>query len=169
MASSLYVTNGGRVIVALLVGALIGTLPIAIMYGIDVFRANGIDYFLEFGVRNTFSGLVFGTFVWFLCLGIFGGPVWIFLHLSGGRYWWIAALTGFVVPFCVLIIQGTGFFTGRSGSTTLRRGGVDIVIDGHLTQAGWIDAIQTSVVFGALGGIVATVIWRIAYRKNPVQ
>ncbi|MEO1280585.1 MAG: hypothetical protein AAFV69_02500, partial [Pseudomonadota bacterium] len=81
------------------------------------------------------------------------------------RQWWIGVLAGYLVPFLVMIIMLTGFFTGNSSYTTYRQGGVDIVIDGRLTVAGWWSALHSAVMMGVIGGLVALVIWRIAYRR----
>ncbi|MEL6275400.1 MAG: hypothetical protein AAFY48_13700 [Bacteroidota bacterium] len=109
-----YVTNGGRVVLALIVGALLGAAWFALDYGYAVFQQQGLESFVEYGIRNTLLALTYGAIVWFLCLAIFGGPVWIFLHFSGFRQWWIGVLAGYLVPFLVMIIMLTGFFTGYS-------------------------------------------------------
>jgi hypothetical protein len=52
---------------------------------------------------------------------------------------------------------GNGSFADSGGYTR---------IDGELTAYGWRSIVQSALLIGALGTIVAAAIWRVAYRRS---
>lgn len=90
-------------------------------------------------------------------------PAWVYLHSSGRTHPKHAFLLGLTTSFLVSLgvsiaaYQNIGMFAvdGRA-----------VILDGKRTVYGWLILLKDAVLFANLGGMVALVIWRIAYRRG---
>lgn len=106
-----------------------------------------------------------------IVIALFAGVPWAILHCVGLRSWWIAPLAGFVVAFCLAF--GTTTANGLSNPNLRSSAWVDgkaTMLEGRLTLYGTslygpMAATRHGFVFGTFGAVVATILWRIAYRR----
>lgn len=93
---------------------------------------------------------VLGTVFSILALVAIGGPVWLVLHILGGRGPAHAALAGALIGF-LLFLFGQADLLPAAGDAPLY---------------GWFRAIGSSLVLAAIAASVALMMWRIAYRRS---
>jgi hypothetical protein len=146
-----YETTGRRVVAALLVGALLGGIVVVgATAGYLAFQPHGDDggkpwdmviIIWAVGICYAFSAILAG-------LVVVGCPVCWFLHRSGRRLWWYAALAGAALSFIGTIILV--LWAAPHGPTT--------------SLAAWSQVVSTSAYASLLGGAVGLTIWRVAYR-----
>ena len=160
-----------QVVRSLFAGAATGGLSLAIWYVLGAAASLGPRYVFEYGLL-TATGIFVATFVvWTLSLVAFGiGPWWVF-HRIGFRNLFSAIVLGFSMTFLVTLLLDThlaGLLARAlpSGVHEVFRdeGGVREV-DYVLTSHGWRLAVEGAAQLGAIGAIVASVIWRTAYRS----
>lgn len=162
-----YETNGKRVFLAFVAGAVIAALTIVVVpYAFSILDKEGWQYFLTYGADTSIFLLIYVGAICFVLIVVFGGPVWAMVHQKGWRTWWHACVFGGATAFVAMLIIQTNFFTGYSSSTTFySAGGITIWRDGVLTDDGWWRALLGAVASAGVGVLVALVIWRVAYRK----
>ncbi len=108
--------------------------------------------------------MVVATIIFAFGLVLFGAPAWVALH-SGGRTSPKHALllglgTCFAAGLCLSLMPAGGMLT-------LIEDGRAIILDGRRTFYGWFIALKDAVLLANLGGMVALVVWRVAYRNAP--
>ena len=153
-------TSGLRAVLAILVGAAVGTtamfVPCAILAGGTV-------------TPEMWSLALVAYIVWIIGLVLIGGPLWAVLHHKGLRGWLAALVAGASAPGLFWIIVMT-LGLGQGGGDVIRgspNGLVYLFQDGHLTAAGLIDALVQGATLGAIGACVGLAGWFVAYRRVP--
>ncbi len=159
-------TNSLRITLALICGAMLGGVFLSGHYSVSLYQAMGAGHFAEYGLSKTLGVFVLASSTWLVCLLVFGGPCWYVLHREGCRSWSSALKAGVVVPFVALLAINTNLFTGVSWvrlSSSVR--GVWHWHEGSMTTAGWLNALELSTIFAIQGGVIALLIWRVAYSR----
>jgi hypothetical protein len=101
----------------------------------------------------------FGVFLMgFIILGV---PSWIAAHLLGWTRWHDAVLIG-----ALLASISEFLFTFPSGNASGSSGGVDLIVNGYLTQAGWLNAVGIAAIMAGAGAAAGFVIWWWVYRSD---
>jgi hypothetical protein len=166
MDNQTYDTSPGRVVLALMVGAALGTAITSADYLIGLYRVNGPDHFATYGLQKSASVSLIAYPIWLVFITVFGGPVWLLLHKLALRSWFAAVISGAIISFIVTLAMQTGMFTGRASSGWSYYGsGGEQWSGGVMTPFGWKIALIGSADFALIGGIVALVIWAVGYRK----
>jgi hypothetical protein len=99
--------------------------------------------------------------VYVIALGI---PAYLVLRWRNAVRWWSSIASGFVLgaaPVAVLSWP-LRFSQGASASVD----GVRTLVNGIPTFAGWLQYLESAVLFGACGAASATAFWLIARRPN---
>jgi hypothetical protein len=163
-----YITTPFRALSSFFIAAMVGGILTSL-----AFTAPEILNYTpntDFPMKQILSGAgliaVIGSFIWLFGLVFIGGPVWMLLHGVTQRSPVTAVLVGGILSFGTVFANRTGLFTGNSDLRSYSTGGRDIVIEGKLTNAGWINALELSVMVGIIGVIVAFTLWRVSYRRN---
>jgi hypothetical protein len=124
----------------------------------------GIKKTLRLDLDEVPTMFALAMLVWAVGLVVFGAPAWWLLHRIRMRRWRVAAALGGVLTFLVYaglrIINvwirpeslGPAYLTG------------DPKIDAILIEEAWWFEVLVPVSLPVIGVLVATVIWRIAYR-----
>jgi hypothetical protein len=114
-----------------------------------------------------FIGVVFTFF-----LVTVGGPFWVVFHRLGWRSWRAAMLLGGIASFTVsllVIVAPIWMMALTPGSTySAADGGIDSVVNNHITSHGWALYLTQSAYIAAAGALTGWLIWRVAYRKAVV-
>ena len=144
-------TNPRRATLAVIVGALIGALGVAIVVLLLATAGTGVLNLSDLIV----SILIFLVALvgWSLGLFLFGLPLWWLFHRNGWRGRRVAMLLGAFTTFVIVLLleMSGGIFAVATGNGD----------GGDLISFVWV------AVMAVLGAIVALVIWRIAY--HPVE
>jgi len=119
-------------------------------------------FLFVFGLWTLYSGAFFA---------VFAGIPWAVLHLIGFRSWWIAPVAGFAVAFAIaffMTTQGGQSYPELQTSTWIQ--GRATMINGRITPYGQslygpVAATRNGALFGAVGAVIAFILWRIAYRR----
>lgn len=173
MGSVRYVTTIRRAILALICGALAGTLAFLlelwILLAIRPNKLEEVNEYLGTADADIYTFVVQYGFIFFAGgLFLVGGPVWALLHRLGLRRWFYAVGLGAVLGSAAYVIYGLwnqqwvglmliSFLTEEFGGITYSNGG--------LTNDGW-EALYRGVIIIAVAGVVAGLtIWRVAYRR----
>jgi hypothetical protein len=111
--------------------------------------------------------------MWLVAILVFGTPPWILLHGSGYRTPIMSAVAGAALAFIVSLGLTTQGFGLRPHAKTEDYSAWDshgaIVQHYQVTAHGWDVASRKSALAGLLGGIVALVMWRVAYRRKSTR
>jgi hypothetical protein len=103
-----------------------------------------------------------GALIVFLIGFIFlGVPAWFVAHYFDRRHWYDAVLIGAVLTSAVEFL-----WAFPSPHSSFGGGGVDLVVDGRYTVAGWFNAIKIAAAIGFGGAASGLTIWWLAYRKR---
>src|SRR4051812_32030523 len=169
-----YVTNFGRAFLALLGGALVGSLVFLLELGILLaVRPNKMGEMTEYlGMDRVglIQLVVIAVFIFFTGgLVIVGTPFWFLLHRLGRRSWFYAVALGAVLGaagFVVMVMWNpewpalslVSFMTEEFGGLTAR--------DGQLTGEGWSALVRGALGIGFAGAMAGLVLWKIAYRRR---
>ena len=149
---------GSRIASALFAGAAVGAATVAVTFN--------LPYMLEVGRWDMF--LVAMTFiaafmVWLLGLAVVGAPLWRLAERLGYRSFHHAITVGLTATFLTAVLLTCIM---DSGMVSLREGGRTLVHLGRRTPFGlWVLARDCGL-FALAGGLVAAVIWRVAYRRE---
>jgi hypothetical protein len=162
-----------EVVRSLFAGAATGGLSLAVWYVLDTAASLGARYVFQNGLLTATGIFVSAFVIWTLSLVAFGiGPWWVF-HRIGFRNLFSAIVLGFSMTFLVTLLLDTHLagLLARTLPTGVHEvfrdeGGVR-EIDYALTSHGWRLAVEGAAQLGAIGAIVASVIWRTAYRSVP--
>jgi hypothetical protein len=154
------VTTQRRAICAVLAGAATGailtTLSSVVPVALTPEPYGGLEKALGIGIAT----LVAAFCVWALGILSLGVPIWLWAHGRGLRSAWAAITVGAVLPFIATTVLGAA---SLSGFTSLSSGGIDEVVNGHLTLAGWGSVVGQALLLALAGALIAMVIWRVAY------
>lgn len=146
-------------LVATLSGALLGALPVAL--------AMTLPLLFDGRARPTFATWFQLTYwaaavVWFVGLHTVGMVVWAVLERRGLRSPSHALLAGLVTAFLSTVVLRLLL----SMPVSLYQEGARVWIEGGVrTPYGWFILIKDSALLALVGGMVAIVVWRIAYRR----
>jgi len=167
-----YETTPGRVILALLAGAMVGACLVAAssILSMELYSSND-PKLLELIWLGLFVGN--GAFVIFAVgLSLVGGPAWLLLHNLGWRGWPEAIAVGILLTFAASLCLQSGWPLPPPTKSTYSAddSGGPLIINNIVTAHGWTIFVQQSMQLSIVGGIVGLTIWRIAYRrKQPTQ
>lgn len=89
-------------------------------------------------------------------------PAWVFLHSSGRTHPKHAILLGLTT--CLVVSLGFSL-SAPQDIGTFAIDGRALILDGRRTLYGWFIILKDAILFANLGGMVALVIWRVAYRR----
>ncbi|CAN5227547.1 hypothetical protein BH09PSE1_BH09PSE1_16070 [soil metagenome] len=106
---------------------------------------------------------VFAFIIWTFGLVVVGGPGWASLHGRGMTRPGHALALGLCGPFLIALLWNL-MLTGAT--TGLSQGDHVLIENGHRTFDGWLSLLAGCGLLSGLGGFVALVIWRIAYRTE---
>jgi hypothetical protein len=159
-----------RVVRSLFAGSAAGGCSFAIWFVLETAVSRGPLYALQYGLL-TAIGIFVATFVvWTIGLVAFGiGPWWVF-HRIGFRNLLSALVLGFSLTFLVSLSLNS-HLAGLL-APTLPAGVHEAVRDAHgdrevdyvLTPHGWRLVVDGAAELGVIGAIVASAIWRTAYK-----
>lgn len=96
---------------------------------------------------------------------VIGAPAYLVLRGRPGLRWWGVWLAGFLlaaIPFGLLTFP---HLTPNPGEFMAVEG-VKLVVDGVPTLAGWIDYLESVVLFGACGTLASAVFWAVSWCGN---
>lgn len=150
----------------LLAGALFGGFVVSLWFSVP-----GILSGLAEGeLRQTLQELrnfmptvmIIAAIIFAFGLIFVASPAWVYLHSSGRTHPKHALQLGLATCFVVSL--------GVSLTASLDMGlfavdGRALILDGKRTVYGWFVLLKDAVLFANLGGMVALVIWRVAYRR----
>lgn len=97
----------------------------------------------EASARAALVALLVGTLFALLAITVIAGPVWLLLHLSGQRGPAAAAWSGALVGFLLMVAAHFG----------------------RVTDEPWLHVFGGALLAAALAGVIALVMWSIAYRR----
>jgi len=153
-----YRTNRSRACRALLAGTVTGASFIALLHVWILVQESGIPGSLHYLPLIALMFMVaFGG--WAVGLIIFAVPVWWLLHKTGVRNWPAAVIFGAIAAFLGHVgLEAVGFRAITAAMDSM-------FSDDQLAQSGWWSAYRAPLAFAVVGVVVATVIWRKAYRR----
>ena len=149
---------GSRIASALFAGAAVGGATVAVAFN--------LPYMLEVGRWDML--LVAMTFIvafmaWLLGLAVVGAPLWSLAERMGYRSFHHAISAGLAATFLTAVLLACIM---DNGMMSLREEGRVLVHLGRRTPYGlWVLARDCGL-FALAGGLVAAVIWRVAYRRE---
>jgi hypothetical protein len=150
----MYKTTIKGAVLGLIVGAVVGGAVLGALETLANGSLVGVSPVVFFFSERTLEY----TYLWIVSLVLFGSLPWVVLHKMGRRGLLTAAMVGFVIPFLVI---------GSVSTLSLLVPNATSGVDGHVTVATLLNALESASLFGLLGVLVATVVWRIAYTKVP--
>lgn len=150
-------------------GALAGAVVASVATGamITALRAGGAGEEAQWaeGVLFALTIAMYAAPFWLAGIGVLGRPAWIALHRRGARGPGTALLAGAAVP--ALAILAPGLFFLLAGVLAATESGDPVHVDRTLIA---LASVVMSAGFLAIPGAAAGwTIWRIAYRRRPVQ
>lgn len=158
-------TSPFKVFIAICVGAFIGASIITADYLLNLYYTLGSNHFHEFGLKKGASIFLMSWVIWAVCILIFGGPAWLFLHWRGYRTFLSAICMAAIIAFTINLMFATGFFTGhKSGSFSYFAQGGQQWEDGIITEFGLKIAFKSSFERAIQGILIAFAIWFVAYK-----
>lgn len=122
------------------------------------------------GFLPMFGGLVLaGAAIVAPFLWIGGGIIWMFAHGLRKNGPVAAAIAAFAVSVVATLFWNASMILPGPQGSSFSANGVDIIVDGTLTLAGWLQ-IGVSILQVGLGAVLtALLIWIIAYKGRPVR
>ena len=154
-----YRLRNARVLPALAAGSGVGAIAVALTFN--------VPYLLQTGPGGMFMvGMTFivALVAWALGLAVIGGPLWALAERAGLRSFHYAVALGLIVTFVAAAFLTLLMDAG--GAISLSESGRALVQNGRRTPYGLWVLVRDSGLFALLGGVVAAVIWRIAYRRE---
>ena len=155
-----YVLTPIRIAPALWAGAAVGAAGVTIWFSLPAF----FDPVGAAQIGSVTSAIFFVAIViWSLGLVVIGGPLWREQHRRGktapANALTLGLIATFVAAFALNLLL-------TASATGIMEGGRVLIEDGHRTVYGWFILFKDCILLSLLGGVVATVIWRIAYRTE---
>jgi len=162
--SGAYVVSGPRVAAALLVGAVSGAFLVTAQWlglHLRLLGLAGVQGVYFQGAEVVFIG---SLVTWLVGLILIGGPAWWLLYRRGRRGWGAAIAAGMALTFIVSMLASLPIPTGNAQYSAADPGGM-IVANNVLTIHGWMEAGLRAFLLAFVGGAVAWMVWRTAYRR----
>jgi hypothetical protein len=163
-----YRTSPPRVLLALVLGAVIGALMVTVWFNWDTAQDRGVRYLLDYWPSLILEYFELALAVWAFGLIAVGLVPWWLLHKAGRRDWRVAVTLGAALTFAVVFALGTngfGLIPHAPGSDYSASDSGGLTIDHfRITRHGWLVALQEAGVFAAIGAVIGGIIWRTAYR-----
>ena len=157
--------NCRRVAIALLSGVLVG----AVIEVVEVIILAIIQY-SETGIASPFFEFlgvgIIALAIWIIGLASVALLFWLPLHNFGYRSMGVAIALGAITTFGVIF--GLTIVSSLSPGFSYSEAGQDLIIDGHMTAVGWRNGFFQAGFMALKGIVVAAVVWRVAYRVEPV-
>ena len=163
-----------HVLRSLFAGAAAGGFVFALLYLCGTATSLGPLYAIRSGLLAATGIFVAAFVVWMLGLIAFGIVPWWIFHRLGFRNLVSALVLGFAMAFLVDMaiashLAGLLAPAMSSGAHEVLRDRIGTrEIDYVLTQHGWRIAVESAAQLGLIGMLVATVIWRTAYRGGSL-
>lgn len=107
---------------------------------------------------------IFACIVFLLGFLFLGIPAWFAAHYFHRTHWYDGAVIG-----AVLAAVSVFLFTLPTGTASASVGGFDLVVNGHFTPKGWMNALELTGIMAAAGATGGMVIWRMAYRNQEMS
>lgn len=137
-----------------------------ILRTISAFLAAGLVPALAFGILGQSVQII--PLAFFIALAhavILGAPIWYMLQRLKSVHLLSVILVGFIIGGCVVGFLTWPYSPGSRTSGTYN--GIQTIVDGIPTIAGWIYYIKSVSVFGAFGVVGAITFW-ICIRNAPL-
>ncbi|HWD68427.1 MAG TPA: hypothetical protein VG227_10745 [Caulobacteraceae bacterium] len=163
-AGSEYRLAPPRVGVAILAGALSGSIVVTLHWLTMVVRVLGVAYLTGGGAQGIVVVFMGAFLAWLAGLILIGGPAWWLLHRHQFRGWRAAGLAGMAATFAAGLILAIPLPHKGGGYSEADRSGILIEND-QLTAYGWEKAAEGALLLSFVGGAVALAVWRVAYRR----
>lgn len=80
-----------------------------------------------------------------------------------------AIVAAFTVSTIGVLFSNTSLILPRPSGSSFSANGVDIIVDGTLTLAGWLQIGETILLVGLAAMLTGLMIWAIAYKGRPVR
>jgi hypothetical protein len=157
-------TSPPRVALALLAGAASGAALVTAQWLRAAFQVFGAGFVGSSGPHGILVVFIGALIAWLAGLVLIGGPAWWLLHRYGLRGWKAAILTGMALTFVAALVLAIPL-PGKDGSYTAADRGGETVVNNALTAHGWAEAAEGALLISFVGGAVAFVVWRTAYRR----
>lgn len=119
-----------------------------------------------------FGPALFFPFVFFVAGTAFALTLLVFVPVYLLLLWkrWISlssiVASAFFVTLLVFLISFIGM---DQGFTSMRSGGKELVVDGQMTSAGYVNAVVSALTVAAVGAIGGLVFWLVAYSQRRKQ
>jgi hypothetical protein len=139
-----------HIVRSILLGALVAAFLMAVYFIVDMTFVPHVRFAGENDLSWGLMVVVVTFLTWGAGITVLGVPAWCALHRYGYRNWSTAAALGFALPFVV----------SWRGADTMS------VIAGFPQKHGW-EIRWLDLTWGAVGVVVAFVIWRTAYARTP--
>ncbi|MGH7024427.1 MAG: hypothetical protein ACREEB_12680 [Caulobacteraceae bacterium] len=158
-----HATSPTRVALGILAGAGVGGALVTAQWLRAAVQTFGAAFVAQVGARGA-AIVAVGAFVsWLAGLLLIGGPAWWLLHRHRLRGWRAAVLSGMALTFVAGMVLAIPVGSKGGSYSSADRGGM-LVVDNHLTAHGWAEAAGRAALLAFVGGGVAFIVWRVAYR-----
>lgn len=154
-----------RVALAIVAGTLTGSIIVTLHWLNVVVRTFGVAFVAGEGLRGVLIVFMGALLAWLAALILIGGPAWWLLHRHHFRGWRAAGSTGMALTFAVGLIFAVPLPHKGGRYSEADPGGILIEND-QLTTHGWEKAAESALLLSFVGGAVALVMWRFAYRRD---
>ncbi|HEY1415806.1 MAG TPA: hypothetical protein VGF42_07965 [Caulobacteraceae bacterium] len=153
-----------RVGLAILAGSLTGAMIVTLHWLNMVVRVLGVAYLTGGGAQGIAVVFLGAFLAWLAGLILIGGPAWWLLHRHQIRGLRAAGLAGMAATFVAGLILAIPLPHKDGGHSETDRRGILIEND-QLTAYGWEKAAGGALLLSFVGGAVAVVLWKVAYRR----
>lgn len=106
--------------------------------------------------------MIIAAIIFAFGLVFIASPAWVYLHSKGRTHPKHALLLGLTT--CFVVSLGVAL-TASHNMGVFTVDGRALILDSRRTFYGWLIVLKDAVLFANLGGMVALVIWRVAYRR----
>ena len=97
-----------------------------------------------------------------IIVGLLAVPIWIFFHRRGGRSWYHAIAAGAADGFILIFVRLSLTMLFQTAHWEASDAFVPVP-DG--SWGDWLAVIKAALLPAVVGGIIGSIVWRIAYRR----
>jgi len=163
-AGGAFETSPPRVALALAAGAACGAALVTIRWLVLTSLVFGVGFVTSVGSRGVGVVFIGALAAWLAGLVLIGGPAWWLMHRHGFRGWKAAILAGMALTFAAALVLAIPLPKSGGSYSAADRGG-ETIVNNALTAHGWAEAAEGALLTAFVGGAVAWVSWRAAYRR----
>jgi hypothetical protein len=153
-----------RIGISTLAGALAGAAIVSLHWLTTAAEVFGLAFVAGEGLHGLLVVFMGAILAWLAALILIGGPTWWLLHRHRLRGWRAAMTAGVAATFAAGMILAVPLPHKGGSFSRADRGGL-LVENDQLTAYGWQRAAEGALLLSFVGGAVALVVWRIAYRR----